>query len=483
MKRKNVVDILLAISPLAVLILFLFVSISIFHNDTLAGASQVSLLFAAAYCVTIGIAHFKVKWQAVEDRIGYNIGKIASCILILMFIGALSGVWMLSGTVPLLIYYGLQVINPTYFLVSACLICALVSVLTGSSWTTIATIGVALMGIGSAQGFSGGMVAGAIISGAYFGDKISPLSDTTVMASSITDTPLFVHIRYMMQTTIPTLAVTLIIFTVLGFTSHTGACDQVQGYISALQGSFNLSPWLLLVPVITFTMIYLKRPALIVLFLATLLGVVFALVFQPDVLIRISGVEGSTFSRLAEGVIRGIYDTTQLDTGNAEVNDLVATRGIRGMLDTIWLILCAITFGSCMEACGMIGRITSAIKYLVRNRTQLVAATAFTGVVLNVVSADQYMSILINGSVFKSIYHKMGFENRLLSRSIEDSTTVTSVLIPWNTCGMTQATILNVSTLAYLPYCFFNLLSPLMTVLFAALGINIRRTAKGSDKA
>jgi len=466
-------DIFLSLSPLAVLIVLLYLTISIFHSDALSGASQVSLLFSSAFCVFVGMVFYKTRWKKIEEMISVNIGKISGPLLILMLIGALSGVWMLSGTVPLMIYYGLKILNPSFFLVCACVICSLVSVLTGSSWTTVATIGVALMGIGKAQGFSDGLIAGAIISGAYFGDKISPLSDTTVIASSSTGTPLFEHIRYMLYTTIPSLVLTLLLFVVIGLNYDVTSGNQIDTYSETLQSTFNLSPWLILIPIITFLLIYFKVPAVIVLFIAVMLGVVFSLIFQRDILLSVSDFDGNIVERLTAGVMRSIYDSTSITTGNAEVDNLVATRGIRGMLDTIWLILCALTFGSYMEACGMIKRITHAIRRFVRTRLQLVSSTVLTGIFLNIATGDQYMSILINGSVFNDIYKKLGYESRLLSRTIEDSTTVTSVLVPWNTCGMTQATVLHVSTITYLPYCFFNILSPLVSIFVAAIGYKI----------
>ena len=359
--------------------------------------------------------------------------------------------------------------SPQWFLVSACIICALVSVITGSSWTTIATIGIALMGIGQALGFNEGWVAGAIISGAYFGDKISPLSDTTVLASSTVGTPLFTHIRYMLYTTVPTFLITLLIFTLVGLCHAPASSEHVRMVEETLQQTFFISPWLLIVPLLTGLLIAMRLPSMVVLFLATLMGTMAAVFTQGELLDEIAGADLEGFSQRLRGALIVVYGQTNLDTGVPELNDLVATRGMAGMLDTIWLIICAMLFGAAMTVTGMLDAIMKALIRLVRGVVSLVATTAFTGVFLNVVSADQYLSIILSATMFSPTYKRYGLEPRLLSRTCEDSATVTSVLIPWNTCGMTQSHVLGVSTLAYAPYCFFCYLSPIMTILAATL--------------
>ena len=378
---------------------------------------------------------------------------------------------MVSGVVPALIYYGMEIIRPEIFLASGCIISALVSVMTGSSWTTVATIGIALMGIGQAQGFDEGWIAGAIISGAYFGDKISPLSDTTVLAAGSVSVPLFKHIRYMLITTVPSMTLALIIFAVAGMTGDTSSTAEIESFRQALDTRFSLTPWLLLVPLLTGVMIARRLPPIITLFLSSLLAVLFGLMFQQGALTEVG--EGSAF----EGVMRTLYGSTSLPTQNSMLTSLVATRGMEGMLNTIWLILCAMCFGGAMAAGGMVRGITDIFVGMIRNRVSLVGATVGTGLTLNLAVADQYICILLNGNMFKQIYDRMGYERRLLSRATEDSVTVTSVLVPWNTCGMTQSTVLGVATLTYLPYCFFNLLSPLMSLLVAAIGYKIHRKA------
>ena len=471
--KKGTLEILLSLLPVVVLIVMLATVIRVFGTDSLNGGSQVSLLIAAGVCCTIAMLYFRIPWKALEDGVKRSVGSVTTAIIILLMIGAISGVWILSGVVPTLIHYGLMLIHPRFFLVTTCIICAIVSVLTGSSWSTIATIGIALLGIGQAQGFSSGLIAGAIISGAYFGDKMSPLSDTTVLAATMSEVPLFNHIRYMVYTVVPTMVITLIIFTVIGLNYTVSDASMIELYQQSLSAHFNLSPWLMIVPVATLIMIAKRLPAVIVLFLSSILGAVFALIFQPHILAEVAGeTEVSAYSQFA-GVMKGMYDITSIDMGHPQVSELVATRGMTGMLNTIYLILCAMCFGGVMTTSGMLQRITSLILPFTRRRGSLVASTVSTGFFMNCMVADQYLSIILTANMFKGVYHRRGYEDRLMSRSIEDSATVTSPLIPWSSCGMTQATILGVPTLVYLPYCFFNIISPLMSITVAIIGYKI----------
>jgi NhaC family Na+:H+ antiporter len=339
--------------------------------------------------------------------------------------------------------------------------------MTGSSWTTIAMIGIALFGIGKVQGFDEGWIAGAIISGAYFGDKISPLSDTTVLASSVTGTPLFQHIKYMMITTVPSMAVTLVIFLVAGFMYETTPLFEIGEFTDSLSKTYNISLWLLLVPAIMAALIIKRIPPVITLFLSAMAAGVAAIIFQPELLHQIAGSTTKNIASIFKGVMMTFYDSTHIETGNAILNELAATRGMSGMMNTIWLIICAMCFGGSMTASGMLASITSVFIRFVKGTTGLVSSTVASGLFLNVCTADQYLSIILTGDMFRNVYSQKGYKNCLLSRTIEDGVTVTSPLIPWNTCGMTQATVLGVSTFAYLPYCFFNLISPLMSILVA----------------
>ncbi|MEE1415019.1 MAG: Na+/H+ antiporter NhaC [Prevotellamassilia sp.] len=469
-KKRHLPSPLISLLPLVVLVLMLVATIRAYGSDSLLGASQVTLLVVSAFCVLLGTTVLGVPWADFERMITKNVASVTSAIIILLLIGALSGTWMVSGVVPSLIYYGVKIIHPDVFLASTCIISALVSVMTGSSWTTIATIGIALMGIGRAQGFDDGWIAGAIISGAYFGDKISPLSDTTVLASGAVGVPIFKHIRYMLITTIPSLVISLIIFTFAGFMQQSNSSAEIEQFTSALAGRFHISAWLLVVPVLTGVMIARKVPPIATLFLSTLLAVVFSLVFQSDALHEIAGGD------LFKGAMQSVYGQTSLSTSNPMLTSLVATRGMAGMMGTIWLIICAMCFGGAMEAGGMVRGITQMFVRMIRGRVSLVASTVCSGLMLNLAVADQYICVLLTGNMFKKIYDRQQYERRLLSRTTEDSVTVTSVLVPWNTCGMTQSTVLGVPTLTYLPYCFFNLISPLMSICVAALGYKIWRT-------
>ena len=467
---------LVAAIPIVVLIALLAVVIALFGSDSLSGGSQVALIMGMAVCVFISMVFYHVPWKAFDQQIAKTLGGVSITILILLAVGMLAGSWMVSGIVPTLIFYGVQLLSPQFFLVCACIICALVSLLSGSSWTTIATIGVALLGISHALGINEAVAAGSIISGAYFGDKMSPLSDTTILASSSTGVDLFTHIRYMMFTTGPTFTLTLIIFAAIGMGQATDSAVHVHQYTEGLASTFHISLWTLLVPVLTAVLIVRRVPSLVVLFLSALMAGVLALVLQPHILTQIADDPSlPTAAALTKGLAITYYGATAVETGSAELNELVSTGGMTGMLNTIWLIICAMCFGAVMVASGMIESITRVVISWVRSRVGLVASTAGTGLFLNVTTGDQFISIVLTANMFQNVYEKQGYEARLLSRTCEDSATVTSVLVPWNTCGMTQSTVLGVATVAYLPYCFFNLLSPLMTIVVAAIGWKIKR--------
>ena len=472
---------LIAIIPVMVLIAFLAVVISLFGSDSLSGGSQIALLMGMAVCVSLSMAIYKTPWHTFEQQIKKTLGEVSITLLILLCVGMLAGSWMISGIVPTLIYYGVQIMSPQFFLVSSCIICALVSLLSGSSWTTIATIGVALLGIGHALGVSEAWTAGAIISGAYFGDKMSPLSDTTILASSATGTDLFVHIRYMMYTTMPTFLITITIFFITGLGNTADVELHVGEYTEGLAHTFNISLWTLLVPLLTGVLIARRVPSLIVLFASSVMAGIVALILQPHILNEIANSASQTFNsqfsifNLIKGLAITYFGATAVETGNASLNELVSTSGMAGMLNTIWLILCAMCFGAAMVASRMIDSITGVVIRFIRNRVSLVSSTVGTGIFLNITTGDQFISIVLNADMYKEIYQQQGYESRLLSRTTEDAATVTSVLIPWNTCGMTQSTVLGVPTITYLPYCFFNLLSPLMSIFVAAIGWRIKK--------
>ena len=475
-KANTIPHPLVAIIPVVVLIGLLATAITLFGSDSLSGGSQIALLMGMAVCISLSMAVYRVPWQTFEQQIKATLGEVSITLLILLCVGMLAGSWMISGIVPTLIYYGVQFMSPQFFLVSSCIICAIVSLLSGSSWTTIATIGVALLGIGHALGISEAWTAGAIISGAYFGDKMSPLSDTTILASSATGTDLFVHIRYMMYTTVPTFLITITIFFITGLGKTTGVELHVSEYTEGLSRTFNISLWTLLVPLLTGVLIARRVPSVIVLFASSVMAGIVALILQPHILSEIATGTSPivnanlSFVNSIKGLAITYFGATAVDTGNASLNELISTSGMAGMLNTIWLILCAMCFGAAMVASRMIESITCVIIRFVRNRISLVSSTVGTGIFLNITTGDQFISIVLNADIYKEVYKQEGYETRLLSRTTEDAATVTSVLIPWNTCGMTQSTVLGVPTLSYLPYCFFNLFSPLMSIVVAAIG-------------
>jgi NhaC family Na+:H+ antiporter len=464
----------IALIPLAVLVVLLTSNVFLF-DDVLDGPNQIALLLAAS--AGIGIAYkLGFKWDAINHRIVRTIGSAMTSMLILLLIGSLAGTWLLSGIVPAMVYYGLDIVSPQFFLVTAVVVCAIVSMVTGSSWSTVATIGVALLGIGKTLGFSEPIIAGAILSGAYFGDKMSPLSDTTNLAPAMAGTDLFTHIRYMIITTTPTFIITLIIFFVFGFTYDFQSSAVDNDLVKrAISSTFTISPLLFLVPVLLFTIIMLKVPALPSLMIGTLLGGVFAVIFQPEIIRGIAGDDGNYFVASYKGVMKSMFGTITIHTENETVNELLSTTGMKGMLNTLWLILSAMIFGGVMEAAGLLERITQPIVKWANSTGSLVTSTVVTCIFFNITASDQYISIVVPGRMFKETYAKKGYKPELLSRTLEDAGTVTSVLIPWNTCGATQANVLGVGTFAYLPYCFFNIISPMMTILVAYLNIKIRR--------
>ena len=466
---------MLSLIPFIVLIALITCCVAVVGNATLDGASQVSLLVASAVSVLVGHFSKRMTWEKLEQEITAKIATCTPAIIILLLIGAIGGTWMVSGIVPTMIYYGMQILRPEIFLVSSSLLCALVSLMIGSSWTTVATIGVALMGIGKAHGFDDGWIAGSIITGAYFGDKLSPLSDTTVLASSVSGVPLFTHIRYMLYTTIPSFCVSIAIFLVAGLTMNVSGQGNVAEFMEGLENTFVISPWLLVVPVLTGVMIARRWPSMVVLFLAILLAVIVSLFVQVSLVQTISGSENGGLLASYKGMMQVCYGSTNIETGVPMLNELVHTRGMGGMMPTVWLIICAQTFGGALTATGQLRDLMRYVLHFAKGTASLVASTVGTSLFCNIALADQYLSIMLASSMVRDTYLERGYETRLLSRSCEDGATVTSVLVPWNTCGLTQSTVLGVATLTYLPYCFFNLLSPVASIAVAAIGWKIKK--------
>ncbi|MGL5014933.1 MAG: Na+/H+ antiporter NhaC family protein [Bacteroidales bacterium] len=466
---------LVSLIPIIFLIIALSVNVFVFGSDALSGPSQIVLMLSAIFCFAVSYAETKTTWDETEKTIIKHIGDSTPAIIILFLIGALSGAWMLGGIVPSMIYYGLQIIQPSTFLLTACIIASLVSLTAGSSWATVATIGVAMMGVGKALGFSEGWVAGAVISGAYFGDKISPLSETTNLAANSTHTPIFKHIRNMMITTVPSYVITLIIFLVAGFMIETDGSIEITEFTDALQSTYRITPWLLLVPIATFVLIIKRLPTALIMLISALLGAIIAATYQSPLTSTMNPEAGSNNVSSIMAAFQSMYGSTSIETGNEALNDLVSTGGMAGMLNTTWLIIASMMFGGAMEAGGMLQSISREMIKWMKGTFSTVGTTTFSCLFLNVTASDQYIAILLPGKMFSYFYKKHGYDSSLLSRTLEDSATVTSVLIPWNTCGMAQSTVLSVPTLTYLPYCFFNILSPIMTLLIAAIGYKITK--------
>ncbi|WP_347173656.1 Na+/H+ antiporter NhaC [Polaribacter uvawellassae] len=466
-----------AIFPVLILIGMLAYNVFIFGDDSLSGSNQFILLMGGAVAAVVGFRN-KVSFDRMIEEVSENIKSTAGAILILLLVGALAGTWLISGIIPAMIYYGLQVLNPTIFLAACLIICAVISIATGSSWTTSATVGIALIGIGEALGISLGMTAGAVLSGAYFGDKMSPMSDTTNLAPAMAGTDLFTHIRYMAYTTVPTIIVALIVFIILGFTQNTTGQADTNSLLVDIDKAFNITPWLFLVPVGVIVLIVKKTPPLIALLIGTLLAAVFALIFQPEVVAQVAGVKELDLNSAYKGIMQSITVETSVATENKALADLFTAGGMAKMLGTIWLIICAMVFGGIMDAIGALARISSFMLSLFDSVFGLFASTVATCIGLNFTASDQYLAIVVPGKMYAKAYADKGLAPENLSRTLEDSGTVTSVLIPWNTCGAYHSGVLGVSVIDYAFYAIFNWLSPFMTLLFAAFNIKIKQLVK-----
>ncbi|MDD2594720.1 MAG: Na+/H+ antiporter NhaC family protein [Bacteroidales bacterium] len=465
---------LLSLVPVIVLIFVLTVGVRIFGEDVTSGPSQIALILAAITTCIIGVYKLKIPWEVFEESIGENMKKTSSAIYILLMIGALTSTWMLSGVVPTMIYYGLKLINPSVFVVVSFLLCAIVSVLAGSSWTTVGTIGVAMLSAGQIIGIPVGWLAGSIISGAYLGDKISPLSDTTNLSASIAGVDLYKHVKYMMITTIPALVICLIVYTIVGFVIPVSSTFEIGAQMEALKGSFNISLWLMLIPCATIFMIIKKIPPFLTLFISAFLGAVVAFWAQPHIIEQITDTS-SEFTAFCITILKMMSSEIDIETGNTLINTLTSTKGMFGMVNTVWIIICVISLGGSLSACGMIQTITEKMLRFMKNTASIVASTVFTCIFCNIILADQYMAILLPGKMFSEAYRKKGYAPELLSRTLEDSATVSSVLIPWNTCAVAQAGVLGVATMTYFPFAIFCFVTPIIAIIIAAVGYKIHR--------
>ena len=470
---KSSLSLKTALIPLIVLIGLLAFNVIVYGDDALSGSNQFILLIGGAVAAMVGFAN-KISYQTMLDKVADNLKSVTGAILILLFVGALAGTWLISGVIPAMIYYGLQILHPSIFLPACVIICALISLATGSSWTTSATVGIALIGIGKALGIPVGMVAGAVLSGAYFGDKLSPLSDTTNLAPAMAGADLFTHIRYMTHTTVPSILVTLILFIILGIGFSGDGTANSQELLAAMNEVFTINLLLFIVPIIVIVMIVRKTPPLVALFVGTILGAIAALIFQQELLLSISGESSLSVYGTYQVIIDAITVSTEIETTSAALTDLFQSGGMEGMLGTIWLIICAMMFGGVMDAIGALSTISAALLSIAQSTFQLFASTVASCLTINITASDQYLSIVVPGKMFEKAYKNRGLAPENLSRTLEDSGTVTSVLIPWNTCGAFQSGVLGVDVSQYFFYAIFNWLSPFMTLFFAAFKIKIK---------
>ena len=473
---KSSLSLKTALIPLIVLIGLLAFNVIIYGDDALSGSNQFILLIGGAVAAMVGFAN-KIPYQTMLDKVADNLKSVTGAILILLFVGALAGTWLISGVIPAMIYYGLQILHPSIFLPACVIICALISMATGSSWTTSATVGIALIGIGKALGIPVGMVAGAVLSGAYFGDKLSPLSDTTNLAPAMAGAELFTHIRYMTHTTVPSILVTLIVFIILGIGFSGDGTANSQELLAAMNEVFTINLLLFIVPIIVIVMIVRKTPPLVALFLGTILGTIAALIFQQELLLSLSGESKLSVYGTYQVIIDAITVSTESETTSAALTDLFQSGGMEGMLGTIWLIICAMAFGGVMDAIGALSTISAALLSIAQSTFQLFASTVASCLTINITASDQYLAIVVPGKMFEKAYKDRGLAPENLSRTLEDSGTVPSVLIPWNTCGAYQSGVLGVDVSQYFFYAIFNWLSPFMTLFFAAFQIKIKQRA------
>ncbi|PQJ71762.1 MULTISPECIES: Na+/H+ antiporter NhaC [Polaribacter] len=467
-----------ALIPVFALVGMLFYNVFfVYGDDALSGSNQFILLMGAAVAAIVGFRN-KVSYKQMMEEVSENIKSTSGALLILLMVGALAGTWLISGIIPSMIYYGLQILNPTIFLAASVVICAIISIATGSSWTTSATVGIALVGIGNTLGISAGMTAGAVLSGAYFGDKMSPLSDTTNLAPTMAGGDLFTHIKYMSLTTVPTILITLLVFLIIGFSIETTGTPDVSDKLAAIDAAFNISPWLFMVPITVIFLIIKKTEPLVALLVGTLFAGVVAIIAQPEIVMNVAGADSLTFNSAYRGVMNAITIDSAVETTSVELNDLFSAGGMSGMLGTIWLIICAMVFGGIMDAIGALARISKALLSMASSVFGLFASTVASCLALNVTASDQYLAIVVPGKMFKKAYEDKGLAPENLSRTLEDSGTVTSVLIPWNTCGAYQSGVLGVSVSEYFFFAIFNWLSPIMTLIFAAFNIKIKQLVK-----
>ena len=475
MSQTKAPSLLDSLTPIVALLLMLATSVYLFSSDSSSGANQIALIMAACIALLVAVKN-GYKWKELEAGIVKSVASVTGALLILFAVGALIGTWILAGTVPAMIYYGIQLLSPDYFYAASCLICAVIAISIGSSWTVAGTIGVALIGIASALGLNIEMTAGAIISGAYFGDKMSPLSDTTNLAPAVVGTDIFKHIKHMSWTTVPSILIALTGFLILGFNNNaTNSDTQLNDILVILDNDFSIGLHLLLPLVVVLFLAYKKTPAFPTVILGSLSGALCALIFQFEGIVKFANDESLLpIVAALKGIWITMFSGYEANTSDAVINQLLSRGGMSGMLNTIWLILCAMAFGGVMEVSGMLKRIVQSLLTLVKGSSSLIITTLATCIGANIITADQYIAIVLPGRMYKLEFERRGFAPTALSRVLEDSATITSPLIPWNTCGVAQSGILGVATLAYAPYCIFNWVSPIMSLVVAGIGYKLK---------
>ena len=474
---KKIIPLQIAILPLIFLVTLLsfnlYANVFIYDADPLAGSSQFILILSGAFAAMIGNL-YNVSYKDVVNSISNSIKSVTPALIILLWVGALAGTWMISGIIPSMVYYGLKILDPNIFLPACIIICSIISVATGSSWTTSATVGIALVGIGKALEIPAGMVGGAVIAGAYFGDKLSPLSDTTNLAAAVSKVDLFKHIKYLTYTTIPSISITLIVFIILGINQSSNGVTDNSFLINTIENTFNISLVLFIVPIIVLIMIVKKTPPIKALTVGTLLGALFAILFQPQIINELSDSSNNSIITSYKVLIDTITSNVSITTESEILNELFSTGGMIGMLNTIFLVMATMIFGGSMDAIGAIKSISKALLNLADNIFKLFASTVASCLALNLTASDQYLSIVVSGKMFEKAFEDKGLAPENLSRTLEDSATVTSALIPWNSCGAYHSSVLGVSVGEYFIYAIFNWISPFMTLIYAALRIKIR---------
>jgi len=471
-----------ALIPVVSLILMLALSVTLFGSDSSYGPNQIVLILGAAIASIIALKN-GFAWTDILEAIIDGISTAMGAILILLSVGALIGTWLMSGTVPSLIYYGLEILNPTWFYAAACIICAIAALSIGSSWTVAGTLGVALIGIAGGLGLNLAIAAGAIISGAYFGDKMSPLSDTTNLAPAVVGTDLFTHIRHMAWTTGPSFLIALILYTIIGLGVNAESdLNALNGMRTALGENFDISMFTLLPLVVVFYMAYKKVPPIPTILLGAFLGGVLAVVKQPEVVIAFAdSPELPPAMAMTKGVWMALADGYSSTTGIADIDELLSRGGMSSMLNTIWLIICALSFGAVLEHSGILRRLIESALAAAKSTGSLIMTVVLSCIGINIVAGDQYIAIVLPGKMYKAEFDRRGIDPRNLSRVIEDSGTLTSPLVPWNTCGAFMAGTLGVATFAYLPFAFLNLINPIVSIIYGFTGFTIIRTEETTE--